>query len=815
MKNFLLLFTLTSWGLQAQQLTQTVKGKITDKESGSELPGVIVAVKGDSTNRLNAQSDINGTFRIANVPVGRRTLVFTMTGYKPYVATDVIVTSGKELVLNAELEEMVQQMDEVVVKADDKGIHNEAVSVSVKTFSIEETERYPGSRQDPARMASNFAGVQGTNDARNDIVIRGNSPSGLLWRLEEIDIPNPNHFAVAGSAGGPVSIINNKYLANSEFFTGAFPSFYANALGGVFDLKMRNGNNEKHERTFQLGFLGTELGLEGPISKKTGASYLFNYRYSTLDLFSSLKVPIGTSAVPKYQDMGFRLNFPTKKFGNFSLSGIGGLSNISIILSKDTVRPKELYGDQNRDQFFRTNMGVMVLNHTYSINEKTLVKTSLGYSVSDISSDHYLILRDSSYKPASMAPHILNYQFFEHKATITSYVKRKINARNSFRTGAYFNNYFVDFYDRIKINSVSETNPSAIEAKPWKKRQDVVAAFYNVQPFFHYTHKRTDNLTFNFGVTGQYLSIAHQWSVEPRAGLKWNVTKHDLISVGYGLHSQQQSTYIYFAVPDSLYKNGIATANTSGELSNKSLGFSKAHHFVVGYDHFFSTWFRMKVEAYYQYLFNIPVYAKPSSVSLINRGAVFTRFYPIYNMTNKGSGYNYGLELTLEKLFHKHYFVLFSGSVFDSKFTGSNGLTLNTDYNGRFMTNLLAGVEYHVGKKQRGVIKAGPKLTYGGGRLYSPADRVASDRIMDVVPIDSLVNSLQFPNYFRLDLRLAYQFNAKKSSWEFAFDLINVSNQRNVLGLAYAPDPANPTADPLVRNYQLGFLPIFYIKVDF
>lgn len=217
------------------------------------------------------------------------------------------------MVINVELEENAIKMDEVEVKASsEKDLVNTMQMANMKSFSIEETERYAGSRQDPARMAQNFAGVQGTNDSRNDIVIRGNSPAGLLWRLEDIDIPNPNHFAVAGSAGGPQSIINNKYLSNSEFYTGAFPANYGNAVGGVFDLKMRNGNNEKHERTFQLGILGTEIALEGPISKKSGASYLVSYRYSTLALFGSFNINLGTSAIPNYQDIGIRLNFPTK-----------------------------------------------------------------------------------------------------------------------------------------------------------------------------------------------------------------------------------------------------------------------------------------------------------------------------------------------------------------------------------------------------------------------------------------------------------------------------------------------------------------------
>ncbi|MEI6021302.1 MAG: carboxypeptidase-like regulatory domain-containing protein, partial [Bacteroidota bacterium] len=356
------------------QYTQIVKGRITDKVSGIGLPGVLIQLKSSAGHKVSI-SDADGNFKLNEVPVGRQSLLFSLTGYKPVPLNDLIVSSGKQVVLNIEMDENAINMDEVEVKAGtDSNLVNTMQNAGMKSFSIEETERYAGSRQDPARMAANFAGVQGTNDSRNDIIVRGNSPSGLLWRLDEIDIPNPNHFAIAGSAGGPQSIINNKYLANSEFYNGAFPSNYGNALGGVFDLKMRNGNNEKHERTFQFGVLGTELALEGPISKKSGASYLFTYRYSTLALFSAVKFNIGTSAVPGYQDMGLRLNFPTKKAGVFSFSSLGGLSNINIILSKTKERPKELYGDLNRDQYFGSNM---VRSSSLSLGDDSIKSSSL------------------------------------------------------------------------------------------------------------------------------------------------------------------------------------------------------------------------------------------------------------------------------------------------------------------------------------------------------------------------------------------------------------------------------------------------------
>lgn len=817
-----LLFTLMFFSFFnigfAQNYTQTIKGKITDKETGGPLSGVVVKMKSDSSGIFYTRSDTNGFYKIEKFPVGRRALTFSLIGYKQVVISDIIVISGKESVLNLEMEEQIIQIEEIVIKANSKENGLDLNNISSKTFSIAETERFAGSRQDPARMASNYAGVQGTDDSRNDIIIRGNSPSGLLWRLEEIDLPNPNHFNVAGSAGGSISMINNKYLANSQFFTGAFPASYGNALGGAFDLKMRNGNNETHERSFQFGLFGTELGFEGPISKVKGSSYLINYRYSTLDIFSSLNIPLGTSATPKYQDIGFRFNFPTKKAGEFSLSGIGGLSKIAIVLSKEKTPPKELYGNQYKDQYFETNMGVAILSHVISLGNKTVLKTSLAHSSSYINSNHYLIFRDANYIAKEEKPHVVDFNLLEQKSTITSYIRHKINSRNSIKVGLYVNHYSGNYNDRVKFFSTKDTTSSLVEAKNWNNRLNTQSSFNLIQPFLQFNHKFTDNITINTGLFSQFLTLNNTYSVEPRAGIKWDITDRQTLSFGYGLHSQIQPTYMYFAAPDSLVRDGKAILNNVDGVKvqdNLNIGMSKSQHFVLGYDFFLNNYLKIKAETYYQNLWDIPVYGVQSSFSLLNRGSGFNRLFPMYTMVNKGTGENYGIELTIEKLFNNHYFAMFSGSLFNSTYKGSNGIQWNTDFNGNFMFNLLGGIEYAVGKSKKNTVTIGPKLTYGGGKRYTNPNKTASDRIMDIVPQDSSVNELQFPDYFRADLRISYKINGKKASCEIAIDIVNLTKQRNVLALTYAPNPKDPTADPIIRNYQLGLMPIFYVKVDF
>ena len=202
---------------------QTVKGKVVDLESQFPLPGVNVKfIDGDFDNGV--ATDMNGGFKIENVPLGRHQIRFTFIGYKPQVQT-VVVNSGKEVVLNVSIDESTEMLEAFEVSANEnREVNNEMAIISAQQFSVEETERYAGSRGDPARMASNFAGVQGADDSRNDIIVRGNSPLGVIYRVEGITIPNPNHFAISGSSGGPFSILYNKFLGNIDFFSGAFVS---------------------------------------------------------------------------------------------------------------------------------------------------------------------------------------------------------------------------------------------------------------------------------------------------------------------------------------------------------------------------------------------------------------------------------------------------------------------------------------------------------------------------------------------------------------------------------------------------------------
>lgn len=804
--SILFLLTFCSSNFSFSQYNQSVRGKIFDNETKVSIVGVKIQIfTADSTLILKTLSDIDGNFEFKIVPIGKHQLIAKYSSYDTKSVT-IIVNSGKQTIVDLPLNEAFKEQQEVHVSARKKGeTINELGLVSAQQFSVEETNRYPGSRSDPARMASNFAGVQGADDSRNDIVVRGNSPLGIVWKVEGVDIPNPSHFAISGSTGGPVSILNNKILGNSDFFMSAFPAEYGNSISGIFDLKLRNGNNKNHEFTGQLGFLGTELLAEGPLSKLGKSSYLLMGRYSTLSLFKSLGIQIGTDAVPSYADLAFKFNWSLKKGGNLSLFGIGGTSKIAIKISDQKEYSEEFYGEGDRDQYFGTTMAVGGLIYKKSLNEKTFLSSTLAYSIEKQHSNHDYLIRDLdtviengvekyNIRIDSIYP-LMAYQFQTSRISNHLSINRKINKFHLIKTG-----YVVEYQIFNMRDSALNVNHSK-----FIQRWDFSGAAFLIQPFIQWKWRATENMDITAGLHAQYYSLSNSLSpIEPRIAWKNRFKGGQSLFAGAGLHSQMQPTYTY------LYHQFDTLGNKI--LHNKNMDFTKSLHSVIGYEKIFSKNLQIKTELYYQYLYNVPVTVKPSSFSLINQGSGFARFFPD-SLTNTGTGYNYGLELTIQKFFDQSFFFLFSGSLYDSKYKGSDGIERNTSYNGTYTLNLLAGKEFNINKKQS--ISLGIKVTYAGGKRYSYVDVNQSKILNELVFIDSAFNERQFKDYFRFDLKVNWKYNARNMTHEIGLDLVNLLNTKNLLGLAYAPNLADPTAEPLAEKTQLGFLPLFYYKIDF
>ncbi len=787
----LLLFSFFPFLLFSQEEVNTLRGKVLDQDSKFPIASSIVSLYvGDSLVK-SVDSDAEGEFRFEKIPVGKYSLLISAGGFKEIQWPNILVISGKETILEIPLEQEVLVTQKIEIKRTGK-IKNDMAQVSVRSFNVEETNRYAGSRSDPARMASNYAGVQGSDDTRNDLVIRGNSPLGVVWRIDNVDVPAPNHFAIPGTNGGSVSMLNNKMLANSDFFTGAFPAEYSNGTAGVFDLKFKNGNNEKHEFTGQLGFLGTELAAEGPLSKKSKSSYLATFRYSTLQLFSFAGINIGTTAIPKYSDASFKLNFPLKNKANFSVFGLGGVSSIDIIVSdKGISELQELYGRRDRDQYFGSQMGVAGMSYTKSFSPKTFLSASLSTSYTDAGATHLLVVRDSNYAVVDKYKKLF-YDFQNYTTSAHIFLTKKIGSRATLKSGVNYSEMFFNMVDQdfdalhnstYRVNFINHTGLARV--------------------YSQLKYAVSEKLTFVGGINFQYLLLNNSSAIEPRASLKYEFTKKQSLAFGYGKHSQMQPAYIYF----QQFKNSV------GAISdwNKGIGFCKSDHYVLSYNLSLSKSLKIKAEAYYQWLYNIPVEEKSSSFSMINFGTDSRFQYPGV-LVNTGTGRNYGVEFTLEKYFSKSFFLLFTGSLFDSKYKGSDGVERNTAFNGNYVVNFLGGKEWKLTKNSSFVLST--KITRSGGRRYTPIDLAASALANDAIADSSQAYSKQFRDYFRVDLKVGYKINKKRITHEFALDLVNVLNTQNVLRLSYVPPVAGSPAG-VVEEQQLHFLPLFYYRIDF
>ncbi|MCE6989626.1 TonB-dependent receptor [Dyadobacter sp. CY323] len=791
MKALLLSFTIFFTGtLYAQQMTQTIRGTVRDEVSQSPMIGAtILLIQPDGSSPIGSTTDMNGDFKIEDVPTGRQSFRITMVGYEEQRLPNVVITGSKEVILNITLTESVQALEEVVVTADrtnDKSKTNNDLSlVSGRSFNVDDTKRYAGSLGDPSRMAANFAGVVSGDDSRNDIVVRGNSPTGMLWQLEGLNIPNPNHFGSFSATGGPVSMLNNNTIAKSDFLTSAFPAQYGNALAAVFDLKLREGNNQKHEFMGQIGFNGFEAGAEGPFSKNSKASYLINYRYSTLGVFKALGISFGTgTAVPDYQDLNFKVAVPTGRNGKFTLFGILGASHVQFLGSEVDTTLTNLYGTENTNSRVRYATNIAGVSYEHNLSPKTFAKLTLGMSTTRerFSGDSIsLVTREAFLSGES------KYNTSKYSAVLN--VRHKMNAKSSLYGGVTVDMLDFDLYNR-SIHQAGKIDSVRVDVNGENTAL--------TQAYAQWRYRISQKLLLTTGLHFQHFSLNNNVALEPRAGLQYTFGQGQSLSVGYGLNSQAQNIYTYF----------IQTPTESGSaFTNKNLDFTKSHHVVLSYENRLTENLLLKVEPYFQSVYNVPVESRPSTFSVLNTG---NSFGPPDrdSLANEGSGRNLGIEMTLERYFNQGYYFLLTTSLFDSKYKGSDKIERNTAFNTRYVLNVLAGKEIKVMKTN--VISASIRSSLVGGKYFTPLNLAASRLRGQAVYDEKQAFSDRQKPYFRTDLRFSYRWEMGKSTMEFAMDLQNVTANKNIFQQTY-----NPRTNALANVYGQGFFPVPYFKATF
>lgn len=791
-----LIFSLYNISL-AQNGQQNVKGSIIDKQSETPLIGATINLSGD--NSSGAISDVDGLFLLSGVPFGRQAFVVNYLGYETMIIPNVEVTAGKEVFLEIVMQESLNALDEVIITAKaekDKSI-NGLATVSARQFSMEEVNRFSGGRSDVGRLAGNFAGVSTADDSRNDIVIRGNSPTGLLWQLEGIPIPSPNHFSTVGTTGGPVSALNTNLLKNSDFLTSAFPAEYGNALSGVFDLGMRSGNKDRMEYTFQLGATtGIEAMIEGPISKKNNSSFLIAYRYSFIGVAQSLGAEIGTNAVPQYDDLSFKLDLGKSKLGRFTVFGIGGRSDIEFL--HDEVDEADLFAADDEDARADSRFGVLGMKHNLLLSDLCYIRTVVAFSGngSEFSRDRYynIGMPQEEVHPFLVSDNGLS------RLSLSSFYNSKFNKRTTIKSGVLVEKVSVDLSQQSAEFAIDADNNGIFDLQ---EVYQFNGSTMTVQPYIQIQYRLSEKLTLNGGIHGLYYGINEDIAIEPRAAMNYKLTEKDELNFGFGIHSQP------IPLPLQLATKVTDTGPTN---PNKEIGFVKSNQYVIGYDSKLSESWRYKLEFYYQVLYNVPVDKSPSTYATLNEGADFGFSLNRDNLINEGSGRNRGMEMNLEKFFNRGYYVLATGSVFESTYTPSDGVERNTAFNNRYVGNLLLGKEFNWGKQDQHRFTIDTKVTSAGGRFYTPVDLEAS-KVNEIQILDE-ENAFgeQYGSYFRWDMKVGIKMNNtnRKFSQSFYLDVQNVTNNENIFRRSY-----NRVTNEVNDILQIGFFPNFIYKVEF
>ncbi len=764
--------------VQAQQSsslqTQEVSGVVTDKLTKETLIGVNILLMNHEPF-LGTSTNEHGAFILKDIPVGRHDFKFTYLGFKPIIVRNILVSSGKQTVLNVEMEESIFEGEAIEVVATiqkDKPL-NDFAKVSVKQFTVEETQRYAGGLDDPGRLVTVFPGVNSTGGVQNNAIsIRGNAPKSVQWRLEGIEIPNPNHFAgLAIAGGGGLTLFSAQLLSNSDFFTGAFPAEYGNALSGVFDINFRSGNRNRKEHAFQIGINGLEASSGGPFKKNGSATYLFNYRFSTLTLLQPL-LPVEGRI--QYQDLSFKIDVSTQNKGRFEFWGIGGLDLQTMEAKTDSSKWEYAFSDFTENRI-DLGVGAMGVSHSITVNNKGYLKSTLALSGNSTEYSEERFDDDFNLNP------YINIDDNTSRLAFKTLLNQGFSKRISTRTGFELQQLYFNFDLAGKPD-----NSASFQSLIQQKDQ---AQLYQVY------HQTEFNLSPRFsifgGLHGQWFSINKEFVLEPRAAFTWQASANTSFNIGYGLHSQIENLKVYFVQQQT-------------QLPNKNLKTSKAHHFVASVDQTIGEVHRVKIEGFWQNMFDVPVIAD-SSFSMLNFVHDFTFTEAL---VNEGKGENYGVELTFERFMNNGYYYLLTGTWYSNRYQGGDGIWRNGRFDQKIATNVLFGKEYTL-KDGGNILGINVRGSITGGERYSPVLQAASMQEEEVILDENSAYSQQFDTHYIVDFSIIYRTNKEKYSTLWALQV------KNLLG---AKDPRfdyNFRTEKVDKIKEGLVLPLLSWKIEF
>lgn len=758
--NLLFFFTLIGTVVNAQ--TGIIKGVVI--ESGGKKPVELATVVIEGTSN-GAQSDENGKFVIDKLTPGTYNLKVTSIGFTSKTIFEVGVTNSKPAELEIELDNSTQNLNEVVVKAN-PFVRKEESPISIRSLGLDEIQRAPGANQDISRVVQTLPGVGFSTGFRNDIYIRGGSSAENRFFMDDIEIPNINHFATQGSSGGPVGMINVDFIRDVNFYSGAFPANRGNMLSSSMDIRLRDGRDDRFGCSVRLGSSEAYLTMESPLNKKKNATILASFRYSYLQLlFKALKL----SFLPTYTDQQFKIKWKPTKQDELTVLWLSSADYFKLNLAANSTESQRyqlsILPEYNQwsymvgakyNRYFENNSYLQVV-----ASRNMLINKYVKFQDNDRSKT-----QTTDYK-STESENKLRIEYTGRKNGL------KYNVGVGYELARYYNKSrfavpfgVVDYETKFVVHKYSLF--SQVSKSVFKER---LALSLGV---------RFDGNSYNSSMA----NIVNQ--VSPRFSSSLSITKDFRwnTNVGY-YHQLPQYTAMGFK-------------DTSGSLVNKNtLTYSRNLHVVTGFDYATKWNGRFSLEGFYKQYFNMP-FSVRNQVSLANLGGGFG-VLGNEAVTSTSEGRAYGMEFLYEQKLNKGFYGTFAYTLFWSEFKDKNGKYAPSSWDSRHI------LTFSLGKKFKKGWELGGRLRSQGGFPYTPTD-VATSSLIPVYNAQpegvldwNQLNQSRLKFFYAFDLRVTKKWAFKKWGLELYLDLQNLTlskvDQQPTFVLDYDMN-GNPQIDP-------------------
>ena len=743
--------------------TGSLAGRVLDARTERPLPSAEISLAG--TER-KVRSDSSGIFRIVGVPAGTHTLSVVAIGFAPVVRTDVSVAPGRTTEVTLSLVKIHVAMEAVRVTAS-AFQRPPDVAATQYTLAYEEVRRSPGALGDVSRLIQALPGVVAPNDQRNDIIARGGSPIENLTLVDNVEVPNLNHFAAQNSTGGPISMLNNEFVEEATFLAGAAPAHFAGRLSSVLDIRLREGPRDRRQAELDVSFAGAGANAEGHLGRS--ASYLASARVSYLSLLAG---PFGLTAIPYTTNAQAKVTWDPSGLDKLWLVAIAGEDHIE-------------FGASEKDRADSTT------NRVRSAGDRLVVGANWrrlvgAYAVGTLGVSSAV----GRYRVDAFDKTLGNQRVFWNRSVENDVVVKydlalDFGSLGSAKVGAGWRWSF----DRFRVNAPFGSPSPYVAAA---QRVDSVAldkaALAGVSSAHAQFNRRIGpRVDITFGARAEHYEWSGKTIVGPRAGANVRVAPTVEVSAAYGRASQQAPLVYLASVP-----------------SNRTLDPLRADIAVAGVSYQPRPDLRLSLEFYDKEYTSYPVSVDYPQVSLANTGDVFGVDGLLFALSSAGSGRSRGAEFYVQQKFTGRRYGQLSLTTSQARHRAVDGVLRR----GAFDTPVAATVIF--GQQVGGGIELSTRGSYASGRPLTPVLQGASFAQNRLIYDVAQLNAERAPPYFRLDLR----FDRKRSwrgLWITSFmELDNVTNRRNVF--FYQWDPAARALDAVE---QLKFFPVGGINIKF